>query len=164
MNREEIIIRLGLSRHLEGGYFSETYRSDGRNELDTPRGRRAAVSAIQYMLTDDSPVDVFHSKHSDGLTFFHLGSPITYHLIYEDGSYHKVVLGPDLSAGHRLQLFVPGGTWKAAELEAGTFGLVSDVAAPGWDMSDMCLALRGELLEKFPQHAEVITRLGLVQW
>ncbi|SCX29365.1 MULTISPECIES: hypothetical protein [Agrobacterium] len=47
MTRKENVVRLGLNQHFEGGHFFETYRSDGRDELDTPRGRRAAVSVAR---------------------------------------------------------------------------------------------------------------------
>ncbi len=80
-------------------------------------------------------------------------------MIPPDGRYEAVVLGPDLAAGQVPSLAVVGGVWKAAELPAGEYGLVSEVGAPGWEMEDMVLVTRAELLAQFPQHAEVITRL-----
>jgi predicted cupin superfamily sugar epimerase len=160
MRKDDIMNALGLTGHFEGGYFRETFRADHRDRVNTPRGSRSTMTAIYYMLASDSPVDVFHTKHSDGIQCYHLGAPLTYHLIHPDGRYEKVVLGPDIAAGHRLQLAVIGGTWKAAELEAGKFGLVSEVVAPGWEMDDMILASRGELLALFPQHSALLARLA----
>ena len=117
------------------------------------------MTSIYYLLTDDSPVDHFHTKHSDGIQFHHFGAPLTYHMIHPDGRYEAVVLGPDLAAGQVPSLAVAGGVWKAAELPAGAYGLVSEVVAPGWEMEDMILVTRAELLARFPEHAEVITRL-----
>ncbi len=160
MTKDQLLAQLGLSRHFEGGYFRETFRTDARNQVGTARGPRAAMTAIFYMLTRDSPIDAFHTKHSDGITFYQMGDPITYHLIHPDGRHESIALGPDLAAGQQLQLAVAGGTWKAAELEAGAFGLVSEVVAPGWEMADMILATRAQLLTRFPQHAQLLERLG----
>ncbi|WP_049621458.1 cupin domain-containing protein [Frateuria defendens] len=157
--KRELIERLGLDGHFEGGYFRQTYKTDHRERIPTPRGARTTMTAIYYMLTGDSPRDLFHTKASEGIQFFHLGAPVTYHLIHPDGRYEAVVLGPDLAHGHVLQLAVRGGVWKAAELPQGEYGLVSEVVAPGWEMEDMVLPTRAELLTRFPQHAAVITRL-----
>lgn len=160
MRKHDIIESLKLFGHFEGGYFRETFRADHRDKVRTPRGKRSTMTAIYYMLTDDSPLDAFHTKHSDGIQFYQLGAPLTYHLIHPNGLYEKVVLGSDFAAGHVLQLAVSGGTWKAVELEAGEFGLVSEVVAPGWEMDDMIQVTGDELVKKFPQHAELISRLA----
>ncbi|OEO30302.1 purine nucleoside permease [Devosia insulae DS-56] len=159
LSKAEVIASLGLGGHFEGGYFRETFRPTHREKLETARGRRGTMTSIYYMLTDDSPVDHFHTKHSDGIQFHHFGAPLTYHMIHPDGRYEAVVLGPDLAAGQVPSLAVAGGVWKAAELPAGEYGLVSEVVAPGWEMEDMILVSRAELLARFPQHAQVITRL-----
>lgn len=159
LTKAEIIAALGLQGHFEGGFFRETFRPDHRERLMTERGLRGTMTSIYYMLTDDSPVDHFHTKHSDGIQFHHFGAPLTYHLIHPDGRYEAVVLGPDLARGQQPSLAVAGGTWKAAELPAGEYGLVSEVVAPGWEMEDMILVTRAELLARFPQHGEIITRL-----
>lgn len=160
MNKHEIIAALGLSGHFEGGYFKETFRAGHRPQVATERGLRDTMTAIHYMLTEDSPVDCFHTKHSDGIQFYHLGSPVTYHLIHPDGQYEMVVLGPDLAAGQRLQLAVTGGTWKAVELTHGEFGLVSEAVAPGWAMDDMVLKSQEDLVAMFPQHQTLLKRLA----
>lgn len=159
LSKSDVMRHLGLDGHFEGGYFRETFRPTHRARLETPRGPRGTMTSIYYMLTDDSPVDHFHTKHSDGIQYHHFGAPLTYHLIHPDGRYEAVVLGPDLAAGQVPSLAVAGGVWKAAELPAGEYGLVSEVVAPGWEMEDMILVTRAELLERFPQHSGVITRL-----
>ncbi|MDV3253748.1 cupin domain-containing protein [Devosia sp. BK] len=159
MDKASIIASLGLSTHFEGGYFKETFRASHRTPIVTDRGQRSTMTAIYYMLTDDSPIDGFHTKYSDGIQFYQMGAPVTYHLIHPDGRYESVVLGPDLASGQRLQLAVAGGIWKSAELTKGEFGLVSEVVAPGWEMDDMILKSRDELIAIFPQHAALIARL-----
>lgn len=160
MNKAEVIAALGLESHFEGGLFRAMFRATDRTLFATPNGPRLSITSIYYMLTDDSLIDVFHTKLSDGIQYFHAGSPITYHLIHPDGRYEAVVLGIDLAKGQVPALAVKGGVWKAAELPEGEFGLVSEVVSPGWDMADMTLIDRTALTAKFPQHATIIARLG----
>lgn len=158
LNKHEIKKQLGLDGHFEGGYFRQTFKTE-QQKVQSARGERTSMTAIYYMLTDDSPVDCFHTKHSAGVQCYHLGAPITYHLIHHDGRHEAVVVGPDIANGQVLQLAVAGGVWKAAELPAGEFGLVTEVVAPGWEMEDMVLPTRQELIDRFPQHRALITRL-----
>jgi predicted cupin superfamily sugar epimerase len=54
---------------------------------------------------------------------------------------------------------VPGGNWFAAEVaEENSFALVGCTVAPGFDFSDFVLPSRKELQQKFPDHAELISR------
>lgn len=159
INKQAIKKLLGLDGHFEGGYFRQTFKTE-TDKVQTNHGECTSMTAIYYMLTDDSPIDCFHTKHSAGVQCYHLGSPITYHLIHPDGRHEAVVVGPDIANGQVLQLAVAGGIWKAAELTAGEFGLITEVVAPGWEMDDMVLPTRQELLESFPQHHDLIVRLS----
>lgn len=62
MNKEEIIQHLGLVKHIKGGYFSETYRSDINVDTDRLGKDRSVLTSIYYMLTNDRPVDHFPSR------------------------------------------------------------------------------------------------------
>lgn len=160
LSKEQVIEQLNLSHHFEGGYFRQTFKANHRDKVTTKRGERVTMTAIFYMLTDDNNIDHFHTKYSDGIEFYHMGAPITYHMIYPDGRYEKAVVGPDIQNGQQLQLPVPGGTYKAAELPSGSYGLVSEAVSPGWEKEDMIEVSQGELLEKFPQHKAIIERLA----
>ena len=160
LTKEQVIEQLNLSHHFEGGYFRQSFKADHRDKVTTSRGERTTMTAIYYMLTNDNSIDHFHTKYSDGIEFYHMGSPVTYHMIYPDGHYEKVVVGPDIANGQQLQLAVPGGTFKAAELTDGDYGLVSEAVSPGWEPEDMIEVFQHELLEKFPQHKALIERLA----
>jgi predicted cupin superfamily sugar epimerase len=160
LSKEQVISQLNLEHHFEGGYFRQTFKAEHREKVTTARGVRTTLTAIYYMLTKDNNIDHFHTKHSDGIEFYHLGAPITYHMISPNGQYEKVVVGPDILNGQQLQLAVPGGTYKAAELTSGAFGLVSEAVAPGWEMEDMIDVSQDELLRQFPQHRVLIERLA----
>jgi predicted cupin superfamily sugar epimerase len=159
MKKQDVIRALALTPHFEGGYFAETFRADAATKIVTARGERLAMTAIYFMLDDTSPPVAFHSKHSDGIQSHLKGDPVTYHLIHRDGTYEKIVLGPDIENGQSLQLAVAGGTWKALELESGDYGLVSEVVSPGWELEDMIETNRQTLSALFPQHAGLISRL-----
>ena len=160
LTKEQLISQLNLEHHFEGGYFRQTFKAEHRDQINTARGDRTIMTAIYYMLTDDNNIDHFHTKYSDGIEFYHMGAPITYHIIYPNGHYEKAVLGPDIFNGQQLQLALPGGTYKAAELTSGSYGLVSEAVAPGWEIEDMIDVSRDELLNQFPQHKVVIERLA----
>ncbi|HYW02437.1 MAG TPA: cupin domain-containing protein [Gammaproteobacteria bacterium] len=151
MNKHDVIAMLGLEPHVEGGYFRRTYTSGSELRLERPGGGRPLLTTIHYLLTDDSPVGCFHRNRSDILHFFHAGWPLTYLLISPSGELERHLLGPDLNRGHRPQLLVRGGVWKATVLEAGPYGLVSEAVAPGFDYRDMELARPESMRAAFPQ-------------
>ena len=150
MNKEQIIAQLSLVEHVEGGYFSETYRSS--EEMSTPRegSDRALLTSIYYLLTDDRPIDHLHQNKSDIMHYFQAGSPITYILIDTDKKLSKVKLGLNLEQGEVPQLLVPKGYWKAAVLESGEYGLLGEAVAPGFDYRDMTIAKANEIQAQFP--------------
>ena len=155
-DRATVIEQLGLEGHVEGGYFRRTFQADHRDKIDLGDGPRFTMTSIFYLLTADSPVGQWHQNRSDIVHYFHLGSPLHYYLIHPDGRLETAVLGPDLVAGQRLQLTVPGGVWKASHLPAGDYGLISEAVSPGFEYEDMQLGDRSTLLQAFPQHAELI--------
>lgn len=152
MTKEEIIRHLKLTSHDEGGYFRQTYQSKWTLEISSRvGGTRFGLNTIYYMLTNDSPIGYFHLNRSDIIHFFHAGDPLTYLLITPNGYLDKRLLGPDPTKGHCLQIVVPGGTWKATVLnDQGSFGLLSEAVAPGFDYRDRELATADKLKELFP--------------
>ena len=160
MDVETLIRELRLERHIEGGYYRRTFQADHRPRIDLGDGERYTMTSIYYLLTQESPVGHWHLNKSDILHFFHLGEPVTYYLIHPDGRMETVVLGPDPSKGHQLQMAVKGGTWKASHLEAGEYGLISEAVAPGFEYEDMTLGTAAQLQERFPQHRSEIERFA----
>jgi hypothetical protein len=150
MNKQQLIKKLSLEPHIEGGYFFRTYSSDLKADLASNAKPRCLLSSIFYMLTDDSPIGYLHKNKSDIIHYFHGGSPLTYLIIDPDGNLDKRVLGLDLDGGQQLQLLVRGGCWKATVLEAGEFGLISEAVSPGFEYEDMELAKREIIKNQFP--------------
>lgn len=159
---EVLIDALQLEAHVEGGYFRRTYASETQPRVRTAAGERYSLTSIFYLLTRASPTGHFHRNRSDIVHYFQLGDPITYYLLHPDGQLETVVMGPDVAAGQRLQLTVPGGIWKASSLGAGAhgYGLISEAVSPGFDYEDMTLGTTGDLVERFPEHADLLRRLS----
>lgn len=150
MNKQQLIEKLSLEPHIEGGYFARTYRSELKTGILSDAKPRCLLSSIFYMLTDDSPIGHLHKNKSDIIHYFHGGSPLTYFIIHPDGNLERAVLGSDLDKGQQLQLIVRGGCWKATELETGEFGLISEAVAPGFEYEDMELAEQRTIKNQFP--------------
>ena len=150
MTKQELIKQLSLVEHVEGGYFSETYRSSEEMGTNREGTTRAVMTSIYYLLTDDRPIDHLHQNKSDIMHYFQSGSPITYILVDLEGSLSKVKLGLEIANGEVPQLLVPKGYWKAAVLESGEYGLLGEAVAPGFDYRDMTIAKADEIQAQFP--------------
>ena len=110
----EIVARLGLEPHPEGGWFRETYRSS--EAVRTARGARAASTAILFLVTAAAP-SRFHRLASDELWVFQGGLPLELVTLDADGEAHVRVLA-DAAAGRDAlpQALVPAGAWQAARV------------------------------------------------
>jgi len=166
MNHEidAIIAKLGLTPHpTEGGYFSETYRSDqsiNQNALhEDYNGPRATSTAIYYLLTPDT-VSAMHRLCSDEIFHFYLGDTVEQLLLYPNGSGEIIELGSNVLANQRLQSLVPRNIWQGARLKAGgTFALLGCTVAPGFDFVDYIHGDRANLQSQYPDHKDMISAL-----
>ena len=81
----------------------------------------------------------------------YLGDPLEVLALYPDGSHAVEVVGPDLAAGNKVQLFLPGGTFHTARLRAGgSWFLGASTEWPGVEPSDVELGDVRALQERFP--------------
>jgi hypothetical protein len=88
------------------------------------------------------------------------GDPIELLLLRPDGSGSVVVLGPDVLAGHELQVVVPAGTWMGARTApGGEWSLFATTMAPGFLPVDYEPGDAAELEAGWPDHARLIRAL-----
>lgn len=128
---EEVIERLGLERHAEGGWFRATWADE------PPDGSRGAASVIHFLLCADE-VSQWHRIDADEIWTHVAGAPLE--LSHTDsGERLDVTLGDDLGAGHQPHAVVPAGEWQAARPRGG-WTLVSCVVAPAFDFAGFELA------------------------
>ena len=150
MKKENIIKKLSMRKHIEGGYFCETHQSEIVVDTTREDNKRPIITSIFYMLTDDRPIGYFHKNQSDIIHYFHAGSALTYLVIEPNGELKKIKLGADILADEQLQFVVKGGCWKATILEQGEYGLLGEAVAPGFDYKDMEIATKEHLQSLFP--------------
>jgi len=161
----DLITRLGLVPHPEGGFYRETWRApEALAHSALPArfaGPRAFGSAILFLL----PAHAFSALHTiagDEIWCFHLGDPLLVHTLDEaapGGRRLDHLLGPDPTR-HALQCVVPHGvTFGARVAPGGAWSLVSCIVVPGFDFADFTMPSRDALLARFPAHAELVTAL-----
>ena len=163
MNQEikatQLVDRLGLIPHPEGGYYKESYRSQESFIPSGFDGQRNYSTAI-YFLLQQGDFSGFHKIKSDECWHFYAGSTLWIHVINADGRLERIELGSDIANGESFQAYVPATCWFASEPAPGTgFALVGCTVAPGFDFNDFELAEAAVLSREFPQHSSLIGRL-----
>jgi uncharacterized protein len=147
MDAAEIIHRLGLVPHPEGGYYRETFRSS--LTLDLPDGRRRSASTAIHYLLPPGTRSAWHRVASDEVWHHYDGGPLRLHLL---GT------GTRRLDRSEPQVVVPAGVWQAAEPE-GEGVLCGCTVAPGFDFADFEMGSAAELLREFPGDGQLIQRM-----
>lgn len=159
---KEIVEKLEMNPHPEGGFYKETYRSDGivpQNVLEKEfTGDRNYCTAIYFLLTSDN-FSAFHRIKQDEVWHYYEGSSLYVHVINLNGEYNKYAVGINLDQGEVPQLVVPAGCWFASSVKnKNGYSLVGCTVSPGFDFEDFELAERANLIREFPNHKPVITK------
>jgi hypothetical protein len=131
----DIIARLGLTPHPEGGHYRETFRDD---RVDA--NGRSRSTAIYFLLARH---ERSHWHRIDAVEVWHhyAGSALLLEIADGDGR-RSIRLGADLAAGEVPQAIVPAQAWQAAE-SSGDWTLVGCTVAPGFDFATFELAPKG---------------------
>ena len=158
---QELVEKLQLVPHPEGGYYKETYRSEGNIPYEALSaygfsGGRSFSTAIYFLLTQGN-FSAFHRIRQDELWHFYEGDPVHIHCIRPDGTYELIHLGPAALTTCVPQAVVPAGYWFASAVSrGGNYALTGCTVAPGFDFADFELAGQKELIKVFPQHSGLI--------
>ncbi|WP_156842920.1 cupin domain-containing protein [Novosphingobium aquimarinum] len=132
----DVIARLGLTPHPEGGWYRETWRAPAAE------GERASATSIHFLL-EDGQRSHWHRVDAAELWFWHAGAPLTLEIAQDEaGPIERIRLGPQVLAGDKPQGLVPAGWWQAARA-LGDWSLVSCVVSPGFDFAGFELAPEG---------------------
>jgi len=156
---EDIVRRLGLVPHPEGGFYRETWRSP-LTLHGLPHAISRPASTAIYFLLPAGTFSAFHRVASDEVWHHYGGDPLVLHELDELGGHTAVVLGGDLDRGERPQHIVPGRRWQAAVPEGDRYSFCGCTVAPGFDFRDFEMPSRSEMTRAHPQHAELIARLS----
>jgi predicted cupin superfamily sugar epimerase len=130
---EEVIDRMGLAPHPEGGHYREVWRAEG------PAGTRGAGSSIYFLLAAGER-SWWHRVDADEIWYFHAGAALELYRTPDETTVPITArLGLDLAAGEMPQWRVPRLWWQAAE-STGDWTLVSCAVAPAFQFEGFDLA------------------------
>jgi uncharacterized protein len=130
----DIIARLDLKPHPEGGHYRETFRD---SSVDT--NGRSRSTAIYFLLARGERSH-WHRIDATEVWHYHAGDALTLR-IADDGGTRCIALGPDLASGEIPQAIVSAHAWQAAET-TGDWTLVGCTVAPGFEFATFELAPR----------------------
>jgi len=153
----DLIARLGLRAHPEGGFYCEAFRSDAIVE-PRPGVLRAASTAIYFPLPAGG-FSTFHRVASDEVWHHYDGDPVDLHTIDAQGAYACVRIGRRFREGEVPQHAVRAGVWQAAEPIGERFALCGCTVAPGFEFADFEMAVRAEMVARFPEHRAIVQRM-----
>ena len=157
MSARDLVDKLALQPHPEGGWYREIYRSPTR--VETPRGSRSAITTIYYLL-ERHQLSRWHVVQADELWHFYAGAPLE--LLEYDPTARKLqrhILGhvdstpgasADAAAGSSGAVSVAvirSGVWQAAR-SLGDYSLVGCTVGPGFEFADF------QFTADLPSHAE----------
>ncbi|CAA3017869.1 Hypothetical predicted protein [Olea europaea subsp. europaea] len=185
VTKSEIVAKLNLKPHPEGGFYTETFRDSSvilsKSHLPPQYKVDRPVSTSIYFLLPSGSISHLHRIPCAETWHFYLGEPITVlELNDKDGSAKLTCLGPDITTENQLlQYAVPPGVWfgafptkdvdvsadgkntvtKAPRDSEKHFSLVGCVCAPAFQFEDFELAKRSELISHFPEYESLISLL-----
>jgi predicted cupin superfamily sugar epimerase len=134
----ELIARLSLEPHPEGGYYREIFRSGILISPADGRGPRAALTTIYYLLPAGS-VSRWHRVTCDEVWHLYEGGPLEL-LELDPGCgaldrHHLAAVGAESQGPVRT---IAAGQWQAAR-PLGEYALVGCTVSPGFDFADFTM-------------------------
>jgi uncharacterized protein len=157
LTADEILYLLKLEPNATCGFVRLTFVSEqtvAAGVLPPPFAEARPVgSALYFMVTLGAPVRL-HRIRNDQLYHYYLGDPLEVLMLHADGSMERVVVGPDLRNGQRVQLLIPGNTFHTARLAGrGQWFLGASTEWPGVVPADVEIGNLDLLSNKYPAMA-----------
>ena|SRR4051794_15763064 len=136
LSADDVVRRLDLKPHPEGGYYRETFRDPG---VDA-NGR--SFSSLIYFLLGAGDVSEWHRCDAAEIWHYYAGAPLVLTQSPNGHDASAAHLGPDILGGQQLQLVVPANHWQTAT-SLGAWTLVGCTVAPAFDFAGFELAPPG---------------------
>jgi predicted cupin superfamily sugar epimerase len=164
LTADEILGLLGLEPNATCGSVRVTFVSPHAvpaGALPPPfADARPLGSALYFLVTPDAPVRL-HRIRNDQLYHYYLGDPLEVFLLHENGTPERVVVGPDLRGGQRVQLLIPGNTFHTARLiGSGRWFLGASTEWPGVVPTDVEIGDPDLLAGRYPAVAAEIRAIA----
>jgi uncharacterized protein len=131
----DIIARLDLRPHPEGGFYRETFRQH------SGEGMRGTLALIYYLLPENQ-TSAWHRIDATEVWHFVSGAPLCLTLSSAGCGTRRLVVGTRLDAGENPHVVVEPWTWMTA-ISLGAWTLVSCTTAPAFDFGGFELAPPG---------------------
>ncbi len=134
----ELIARLDLQPHPEGGFYRQIFRSDVQVTPMDGRGPRAALTTIYFLLPEET-FSRWHQVASDEVWHLYEGGPLE--LLELSASGQSVVrhrLAPLGRTTGAPVCTIAAGIWQAAR-SLGEYAFVGCTVGPGFDFADFRL-------------------------
>ena len=128
----EIISRLGLVPHREGGHYRETWRDDPRD------GTRGALTLIYYLLRRGE-TSAWHRVDATEVWNYYAGAALVLRMSRDGVETEEIRLGADMAGGEQPQAVVPPGAWQSAE-STGPWSLTGCAVAPAFRLEGFEMA------------------------
>ena len=156
-NSQYWIERLGLVKHVEGGYYKQIYAS----QKQCPEHNIRNLATCIFYLLEGNDFSAFHRINADEIWHFFLGSSLTLYNINENEPKMKInKLGKDFEKSENLQVIIPQGDWFAAEVDdRSSFTLVGCTVIPGFEYKNFEIGKKQSLLQKFPLYRDLVEKL-----
>ncbi len=163
MTASDLISKLNLLSHPEGGFYKETYRSEELVDKEALPDRfnasRHFATSIYFLLVDNN-FSALHKIKSDETWHFYAGNTLEVIEIDAKGQLIITPLGSNVLNGEVFQYTVKAGHWFGSRVKkGGTFALVGCTVAPGFDFEDFEMATRVDLINQFPNHQHIIEEM-----
>ncbi|MDA8792976.1 cupin domain-containing protein [Bacteriovoracaceae bacterium] len=140
----------------EGGYYKLTYKDELAGDFKGKK--RSASTCIYYLVTPDE-FSGLHAVKSTEIFHFYAGDPVEMVQISSNGELQKFVIGNDLSKNQIPQIVVEPMIWQGTKLlDGGKWALLGCTVSPGFEFEDFFNGTYGDLIERFPQHEDIIKR------
>lgn len=163
LSAQDIVSRLRLTPHPEGGFYREVFRSGVNvDHPGVPAGedRQRSASTLIYFLIEHGDFSAFHRVRSDETWHLYAGGPVELHLISQHGEYERALLALEIGAGFLPQFTIPANSWQAARVGPSVpWALCGCTVAPGFEFADFSIASRKELLLCYPACEQIILEL-----
>ncbi|MBW6417697.1 cupin domain-containing protein [Celeribacter sp. PS-C1] len=136
LSADEIIVKLDLAPHPEGGHYRQTWIAE------TEEDARATGTCI-YFLLKAGEQSHWHRVDAAEIWHYYAGAPLVLSMAETAaGPARDVILGPNLATGETPQLIVPPHHWQAAKT-TGDWTLVGCTVSPGFRFEGFELAPEG---------------------
>jgi predicted cupin superfamily sugar epimerase len=142
---DDLVQRLGLTPHPEGGWYRELYRD-------------RAVTTIYYVLPPSGLSPLHRLRSRTEVWHFYGGADVELHTIVtdDDGGARHAVARLCVAAPVAI---VPPGAWQAARVVGDGFALCGCTVAPAFSFDDWEMPSRAELEHRLPSLRALVTTL-----